>query len=928
MENTNKPTLQDQLDWENAGATAGYTRYMNAQEGSYNALLDKFKRKNYASTQAASTLQKAAIAPLATELLDLYVTTGNELAVARGGGSIDFVLAVSKFIEPAYFYETPAEDINLEKLNELRLKNCTRIMFIAMQKVFALVGKSRTHVASEIYSAIFHDFEAEDLAKKSPYVSVALKAVDEQAASGSLSGGSASKLDMFRKIKTRLQARDATVSSDLLKEDNATSVRIGLELLSIVVAKTGWFEVITHIKGTQRSAILQLNPEVVNKSREVAEAIAQLSPQLRPTLIPPKPWTSVFEGGFYSEKLSKVKLIKIAANDTLQDLDAQIDTETAGHMLQDVFDAINLLQNTGYAINKGVLNTIKLLTEAKVSVGQLPSAVAKYVPPKVVKGEVSDEEFIKNREQITKANRYNHSTQIAADLVNTARLVALADELADKDAFYFVHTLDFRGRAYPVCAELNPQGSDLHKALLLFKEAKEIDEDGAIWLAIHGANKYDNGLTKKTYDERYTWVIENQDTIVATAKDPLSFVPFWERAEEPFQFLAFCFEWAGWLSEGSGFQSRIPCAADGTCNALQHWSALLKDELTAKKVNLVPSDRPSDVYQAVADYTLNAVKEDIANVELAQDKREMAMFFVSRVSRSLVKQNVMTKPYGATTRGAADQLFKQLKKDAEFVALSSKQRANYLKYIAAKVQDGIAVEVRAAADGMRFVQVVAHHVCNAGVPLNWRTQDGFVVYQGYPAKTTKTIKTKLHGQGVISNFNYVQKVDSFEEDTVTDYNPIGTDVLNSKKVKGTLNKHTGGAVIETTLQIDTNKLDIRKNKLAVAPNLIHSLDATAMRVTVANAYVAGVTSMMTVHDSFATHAAYYTTLAEVTRQSFVAMHDQDYLESWMTQVTCHLNEEEMEALNEALAKEFGPTMRPAFGSLDVADVLESDYFFS
>ena len=38
---------------------------------------------------------------------------------------------------------------------------------------------------------------------------------------------------------------------------------------------------------------------------------------------------------------------------------------------------------------------------------------------------------------------------------------------------------------------------------------------------------------------------------------------------------------------------------DGSCNGLQNFSAMLRDEVGGKAVNLIPSDKPQDVYMEV-----------------------------------------------------------------------------------------------------------------------------------------------------------------------------------------------------------------------------------------------------------------------------------------------------------------------------------------
>ena len=69
----------------------------------------------------------------------------------------------------------------------------------------------------------------------------------------------------------------------------------------------------------------------------------------------------------------------------------------------------------------------------------------------------------------------------------------------------------------------------------------------------------------------------------------------------PYQFLAFCNEWAQFMEQGDGFVSHIPVAVDGSCNGLQLYSLMLKDEKAGRLVNLTVTDSPQDIYQVIAD---------------------------------------------------------------------------------------------------------------------------------------------------------------------------------------------------------------------------------------------------------------------------------------------------------------------------------------
>ncbi len=42
----------------------------------------------------------------------------------------------------------------------------------------------------------------------------------------------------------------------------------------------------------------------------------------------------------------------------------------------------------------------------------------------------------------------------------------------------------------------------------------------------------------------------------------------------------------------AGFRSRLPVQMDGSCNGLQHYAALSRDEAGGRSVNLLPCDRP------------------------------------------------------------------------------------------------------------------------------------------------------------------------------------------------------------------------------------------------------------------------------------------------------------------------------------------------
>lgn len=64
----------------------------------------------------------------------------------------------------------------------------------------------------------------------------------------------------------------------------------------------------------------------------------------------------------------------------------------------------------------------------------------------------------------------------------------------------------------------------------------------------------------------------------------------WMEAEDPFQFLGACFELRKALRapRHEEYASHLPVHQDGSCNGLQHYAALARDEQGGIAVNLVP----------------------------------------------------------------------------------------------------------------------------------------------------------------------------------------------------------------------------------------------------------------------------------------------------------------------------------------------------
>lgn len=177
--------------------------------------------------------------------------------------------------------------------------------------------------------------------------------------------------------------------------------------------------------------------------------------------------------------------------------------------------------------------------------------------------------------------------------------LGVAQNNRSETAIYFPHNIDFRGRAYTMHPNLSHLGSDLCRGLLKFAQTRPLGEHGLKWLRIQVANVYGGGVDKLPLDKREQFIIDNMQLISDSATNPLRGERWWLQAEDPWQCLAGCMELhkACQHQDPHEFESSLPVHQDGSCNGLQHYAALARDEEGGRAVNLLPSDAPQDVYK-------------------------------------------------------------------------------------------------------------------------------------------------------------------------------------------------------------------------------------------------------------------------------------------------------------------------------------------
>ena len=547
------------------------------------------------------------------------------------------------------------------------------------------------------------------------------------------------------------------------------------------------------------------------------------------------------------------------------------------HEMPTVYESVNIMQHTEWVINKDIYDVIKTCMVNDFPLGKLP------INPQTLELPIKPLDIDTNREALIKWKReaskvHSDRAKQKSKFIQVRQIMEEAKMLIDKGGFFYPYQLDFRGRIYPKPAMLSPQSADYSRALLKFKFGKRIG-DNFDTFAIAGANLFGE-VDKEELQTRVAWVQDNAQKIIDCANKPLEH-SWWASADKPFCFLAWCFEFKEYNKSyyDEGFITTLPIQADCSNSGLQHYSAMMSDKFGGEATNLVPLNKPSDVYNIVANKVIDKLKNyhkspripDVGKKDF-QDEKYAKLWLEYGVNRKICKKPVMCLPYSLTRYSCRqyleDHIVKELNERGtkHFFGEDLFRATSYLTPI---VWESINEVVIGARKIMGFLKTISRLVASENLPVTWHTPLGFPVQMMCYKKESKRVKTKM-----------------------------------------------GDSIVKLSIASETNEIDKRKTAQSVCPNFIHSLDAAVLQLAVVKAKAAGVDNFSMIHDSFGVTIPDTEIMATCVREAFCEIYKTDVLKEFA--------DEMFEMLSDKNQRKF-PTM-PEKGTLDLALVQKSVFF--
>ena len=649
------------------------------------------------------------------------------------------------------------------------------------------------------------------------------------------------------------------------------------------------------------------------------EFIKDITLSYLPMVIAPQDWT-IDHGGYYDQGIyDTYKLIKGYSQKKIK---ALYGTHKVG--FDKLIKTINLLQKTPFRVNETVWDAVNYVHTNEINLDRkgIPTYIGGW--EKLV-GQEKAEEFFMIKRQLVRGEDKRltpESKKVLTDFIGTviegaelmseidlwkewanlrktvikhsraetSKRILIENTLNDSQDFlnediFFAYNADYRGRIYPLAGQFSPQGSDISRGMLEFANGVTVDpvtdKDAIRQIAIVIANNF--GEDKISLDDRELWTTFQTDEILACADD-FENNRWWMEADKPFLFLQGCLEWKKYIDAkeaGETFVSTMPISFDGSCNGIQHYSALFSDEVGAKAVNLVDSEVPADVYQQVADQALVIAKESKGKAEALvveiNDKLEGKLF-----GRKVAKRSVMTLPYGVSKRSSNAYVYDEVDVLLRAVALTGGQRKTIRSKMGSLIWEAIKLVVEKPVTGKEYFQAVAQEMAGWERGLLWTTPTGFPVTQNIKKRDVKSNVIRVTVNG---------------ETSVREYPRY------------------------------TSELDGGEQANAIAPNFVHSFDSSHLQLSVIAAAGEGMTSFLVIHDSFGTDCLSAGRFNQIIREQFVKMYSNvDYINKFHNDCEYQLSTFDDEG--ELIGTLELATPREAKGDFDINEVLTSTYFFS
>jgi len=697
------------------------------------------------------------------------------------------------------------------------------------------------------------------------------------------------------------------------------------------------------------------------------EALNQLTSYQGPMICQPRKWSKSNLGPYYRQEHGwLVPLVKNAGKEQKEAIGQGIRNGD----LEFVLEALNAIQETPFSVNNYVVEAVEWVNSfmnPKTGENQIGRKIKGFpntkTQPKDPSTDIPRAEFDKLpiKTQIIlgkkKANLQRHNLSAKGAREQCNRMLGKAKSMSRFEKFWLPHNLDFRGRVYHI-PDFGHHNVDFIRAMFEFANKTPVTDDNDAFIMLQLANTA--GQDKLSLDERLEWVKQNETAIIAAGNDFKTTYDFWgSQNKSSFQFLAACRDWALYQdakAKGQTHYSGLPIAMDATQSGVQHYSAAGLNHDEGRKVNILPSKRPSDFYKLCLEKAIDLISENLASSKEAleanpiNDKDRETIEAYEAIQNDIGlneypelseedrdEQHVRDKA-AATTRFKRTAAYRKqvLQKNVETatIALELYKKGKYTRdeikrnamvFCYSSEKWGMSEQLR-----KDWMDALSEKVFDGELSEHpFGEDDGFYAATYLAGMHYEAIKDEVTAAAKgMKFFQDVAGILASENIHVKFINRLNFPMLQDYR-RAERRKHRIISTDTVTLEYDftkeqrynlyTDEIKADKSKSSIAPNVIHQQDSLHLMMTVLKCKDEGMSDFMVIHDSYATTVGNAKILAFCTRDQFRDLYSnynlyEDFLEQSKLR---HPNPDSVEWPEP-----------PKQGDLDISQVIFSDYFFS
>jgi len=406
------------------------------------------------------------------------------------------------------------------------------------------------------------------------------------------------------------------------------------------------------------------------------------------------------------------------------------------------------------------------------------------------------------------------SLQGKVELYN--RVFAIVEEFNIYKCFYFTYQVDFRGRLYVVSDYLNYQGDKLVRSLLRFNKKKKFDLN---WFKIYISSLYFGILDMSGNKLLNKFELINDWTFEKVWVNNL-----WLNAKEPLLFLSAMLEYDRYRLVGENYESGFIIWLDASCSGSQLISLLFSIDNYADSLNLSPSHYDKNI----GDYYLNMVNLFKSLYKEEDWFKQNFLSFSDEKWRKLMKRIIMTLNYGLQESGML------LKFKDELSEMGLTMKTDVLKILC-----------------KNFYKFMEENILFKNMELF--SELILLLRIGY--KKGIIFESGLKGLDPLD-------IEDIDVKVTQKYYKKLKGRLYFRKFKNNQLKNKG----VTFSVLDRNKLDLKKQGIAIKANLIHHIDSLWVFSTLFKSLDLDL-NLGVIHDSFGTHSSYVEELNYILKLS-------------------------------------------------------------